>query len=322
MPKISVVIPVYKVEDYLMRCIDSVINQSYRDFDLILVDDGSPDQCGNICDRYAQQDHRVTVIHQKNGGLSAARNAGIEWALKNSDSEWITYIDSDDWVHPCYLEYLYNAVKQTGCSVAIGGFDRMTGEHYSWEYNCKDVKVVQTEQFYAENKVWGTVAWGKLYKKSDFAVLRYPHGLIHEDEFTTYKVLFQYEEVAVVDIPLYAYYQNPQSIMGSKWSPKHISEADAMLQQYQYFVEHSFSRAAACLARLYIICLYRNYEQCSRFNRQYAREKVYLQKRLRQELIQLRSASKVSLKNASWIYYAAFPVATAPYRLLKKLFRL
>lgn len=96
MSEITVVVPVYKVEQYLHRCIDSILVQTYRDFELILIDDGSPDSCGMICDEYAKSDSRIHVIHQENGGLSAARNAGIDWAFANSDSQWLTFIDSDD----------------------------------------------------------------------------------------------------------------------------------------------------------------------------------------------------------------------------------
>ena len=103
MPTISVVVPVYKVEKYLNRCVDSILNQTYKDFELILMDDGSPDKAPEICDDYAKKYDFIHVIHQKNGGLSAARNSGIEWALENSDSEWITFIDSDDWIHPEYM---------------------------------------------------------------------------------------------------------------------------------------------------------------------------------------------------------------------------
>ena len=107
---ISIVVPIYKVEKYIHRCIESILAQTFTDFDLILVDDGSPDNCGKICDEYAVKDKRIHVIHKENGGLSDARNAGIDWAFANSDSEWITFIDSDDWIHPKYLETLYNAV--------------------------------------------------------------------------------------------------------------------------------------------------------------------------------------------------------------------
>ena len=104
MPKISVIVPVYKVSEYLRRCVDSILAQTYTSFDLILIDDGSPDDCGDICDDYKKTDTRVQVIHQVNQGLAEARNVGIEWALKNSDSEWITFIDSDDWIHKDYLK--------------------------------------------------------------------------------------------------------------------------------------------------------------------------------------------------------------------------
>ena len=119
MPQISVIVPVYKVEDCLNRCVDSILKQSFSDFELILIDDGSPDQCGAICDEYAKKDNRIVVIHQNNGGLSAARNAGIDWAFANSQSEWLTFIDSDDWVHPEYLERLLNAAITQNVSISV-----------------------------------------------------------------------------------------------------------------------------------------------------------------------------------------------------------
>jgi len=113
MPAISIIVPVYKVEAYLARCVDSILDQSFRDFELILVDDGSPDNCGAICEEYARKDSRIHVIHQENGGLSAARNAGIDWAFENSNSQWLTFVDSDDWLHREYLNVLYRAVMQS-----------------------------------------------------------------------------------------------------------------------------------------------------------------------------------------------------------------
>ena len=110
MPVISVIVPVYNVEKYLHRCVDSILAQTFTDFELILVDDGSPDNCGKICDEYAEKDSRIHVIHKVNGGLSDARNAGLDWAFANSNSEWVTFIDSDDWVDKYYLEYLYNSI--------------------------------------------------------------------------------------------------------------------------------------------------------------------------------------------------------------------
>ena len=112
MPDISVIVPVYKVENFIHRCVDSILCQSFQDFELILVDDGSPDSCGIICDAYARQDSRIHVIHQKNGGLSAARNSGIDWVLANSDSHWLSFVDSDDWVHPDFLKAVFTEPKE------------------------------------------------------------------------------------------------------------------------------------------------------------------------------------------------------------------
>ena len=125
MATISVIVPVYKVEPYLHRCVDSILAQSFQDFELILVDDGSPDRCGVICDEYAQKDSRVRVIHQQNGGLSAARNAGIDLVLADSESQWLSFVDSDDWIHPLYLELLERAVRESGADAGACLYTRV-----------------------------------------------------------------------------------------------------------------------------------------------------------------------------------------------------
>ena len=128
MPAISVIVPVYKVEKYIHRCVDSILGQTFTDYELILVDDGSPDNCGAICDEYAVKDSRIVVIHQENGGLSAARNTGIDWSFANSDSRWLTFIDSDDWVHPEYLQRLLAAAVEHNVSVSICGYAQTEGK--------------------------------------------------------------------------------------------------------------------------------------------------------------------------------------------------
>ena len=119
MSEISVIVPVYKVEPYLRRCVDSILAQTFPDIEVILVDDGSPDGCPAICDEYAQLDKRVKVIHQKNQGVSAARNAGLDWVFANSDSQWISFVDSDDWVHPRFLAYLYQAAVEYNVKISV-----------------------------------------------------------------------------------------------------------------------------------------------------------------------------------------------------------
>lgn len=227
MPKISVVVPVYKVEQYLRRCVDSILSQTFSDFELVLVDDGSPDKCGDICEEYAEKDNRIYVIHRENGGLSAARNSGIDWSLKNSDSGWITFIDSDDWIHPRYLELLYDAVISTGMSVALVDFERTSGENPVVNEDNILIETINTPDLYRDSYMRFITAWGKLYQKSDFRFIRYPEGKLHEDEFTTWKILFKYPQVAVIDVPLYAYYLNDAGITKAKWNSRRVDGLDA-----------------------------------------------------------------------------------------------
>ncbi len=242
-PEISVIVPVYKVEKYISRCIESIKKQSFKKYELILVDDGSPDQCGDICDVYVknfeEQGIYCKVIHRDNGGLSAARNSGIEWVFKNSSSNWITFIDSDDWVHRDYLQALYDAACKTKTEVAICLFDRVKDEK---EANNQPVftepEVIKTEEFWVRSRTNATVAWGKLYKKSFFEKTRYPEGKYHEDEFVTYQILFSCKTVSVVNASLYHYFINEQSITGSDYLKRlpHLLEA---FDEHIKYLEHS-----------------------------------------------------------------------------------
>lgn len=242
MSTISVIVPVYKVEKYIHRCVDSILGQTYADFELILVDDGSPDNCTGICDEYAAKDSRVVVIHQENGGLSAARNAGIDWAFANSDSQWLSFIDSDDWVHPEYLRRLLDAALENNVSVSICGYVQTEGADPEIDPDTLTSVLWNTEGFFVEHNVNATVAWGKLYRKECFRSIRYPLGKLHEDEFTTYKILFAFESVAVIAAPLYAYYTNPKSIMQSTWSPRRMDALDAYSERLAYFQQHKMAR--------------------------------------------------------------------------------
>lgn len=234
--KISVIVPVYNVERYLQHCVDSILKQTYTDFDLILVDDGSPDNCSIICDKYAEIDDRIVVIHQSNKGLSAARNAGIEWTLDNSDSEWIAFIDSDDWIHPRYLEFLYKAVKNDKTKISICNYVREPQHLENFQDVMDSSKIIQgMKLFESELNVQATVAWNKLYQKELFNDTRYPNGRLHEDEFTTYKLLYLVEKVSWIDEPLYYYYQNVEGIIRSKWNERRLDLYDAYEERVDFF---------------------------------------------------------------------------------------
>lgn len=260
MAKISVIVPVYKVEPYLTRCVDSILSQTFSDFDLILVDDGSPDRCGVICDEFALWDSRVHVLHQKNGGLSAARNAGIDWVMENSSCEWITFIDSDDWVRGDYFERLYNGALKNSVQVAVCGYERvgMDGPANEARHERLDYINLSPEDFLEQCSQWEggkglfvqNIAPGKMYARACFKNIRYPEGVMaHEDVYTTYKIIFAQEKIAFSKEPLYFYFENTQGITGVTWSPSRLNTIWGHQQQIEFFEENGFGRALTVAVR-------------------------------------------------------------------------
>lgn len=301
MPHISVIVPVYNVEKYLHRCVDSILAQTFSDFELILVDDGSTDNCGKICDEYAKKDNRIHVIHKDNGGLSDARNAGIDWAFANSDSEWITFIDSDDWIHPKYLEALYKAAEETGCKISISGYEETTGNSPVVEENSLLGVTVNTEDFFCEHNVNAVIACAKLYKKVLFKEIRYPIGKLHEDEFTTYKVLFKNDTCAFIDQPLYYYFYNIESIMKSKWTPKRLDAIEALYSRMGFFQKHHF--LFAYQYTVIEIAKYFFYQLNRDILMDYPKIKKQLFHKLRFHLL----TKRVSIKEVPYCYELVFP---------------
>lgn len=314
MAKISVIVPVYKVEAYLHRCVDSILSQSFSDFELILVDDGSPDRCGDLCEAYAAMDPRVHVIHRENGGLSAARNSGIDWVFANSESQWLAFVDSDDWVHPEYLRLLWKAVNETGCKVSACGFFRTAGEDFP-ELRGEDDLTLSADEYYCEDKARhgvAAVAWNKLYHRSLFEHTRYPVGKLHEDEFTTYKLIYAAETVAAVREDLYAYFQNAQGIMLSKWKPARLHILEAFLQQMDYAREHGLERFYRKAVGHYIHSIH---EQLAVAEKEYHPQ---LRKDYRQALKLGRQCGVFPIiwKNL-WAYEEAYPVKLFWWPLFK-----
>ena len=252
MANVSVIVPVYKVEEYLHRCVDSILNQTFQDFELILVDDGSPDTCGGICDAYAVRDSRVHVIHQQNGGLSAARNAGIDWAFAHSDSQWLAFIDSDDWIHRDYLKKLHAAAERHNTAVVLCGW--MSAENFLEDKDLPDTPalLLDTETAFTEHYDKSMAAWCKLIKRELLSDIRFPVGKLHEDAFVTHKLLFACPQVSVVDEKLYYYYQNPTSITRARWSDRKLHSIEAHEQRLDYFREKGFQRAFRWQQRIYI----------------------------------------------------------------------
>lgn len=253
-PIVSVIVPVYKVEAYLRRCVDSILAQTFGGFELILVDDGSPDRCGEICDAYAAEDSRITVIHKPNGGLSSARNAGIEKVIAEKKSEWITFIDSDDSVTPDYLEALFDAVSSTGLSVAIGGVMAVDNNNaIIYEQYEREERVLSPEELTVRFTSLGTWAWAKLYRLEDFVNIRYPEGKLYEDRHTTHLVTYKYEKLAMVNRPIYLYYHDrPGNIVSNNGRAykNTLDRISGFRHQLDFFMANGYHRSAASIAFL------------------------------------------------------------------------
>ena len=216
---VSVIVPCYNVEQYLPKCIDSILNQTYQNLEVWLVDDGSPDRCGEICDEYAKKDTRIKVIHKKNGGLADARNV----ALDVMTGEYVVCVDSDDYISSTHIEGLYHLIEKHGADVSVNTFCSFY-EGSSPNPSPKSAKdwvldgLHATEMmFYQEH--FDNTAWGKMYKASLFDGIRYPKGLLFEDLPTTYRLLLKANKVAFNDEQSYFYLLRSNSIEGAAFSP-------------------------------------------------------------------------------------------------------
>ena len=229
---LSIIVPVYKVEPYLSRCVDSILNQTFGEFELILVDDGSPDRCGEICEEYARRDSRVRVIHKENGGLSSARNAGIDIAR----GEWLGFVDSDDYITPdCYEKLLDCGRRRNVKLVCAGRWDvsEKTGEKTPGLCPEKEETVSGTE-LARRIFTWDhldSAAWDKLYRAELFDGIRYPLGRVNEDLPVTYRLALKAGEGAMLPERVYHYVHREGSITYSAISPKtfHFSEHTAQI---------------------------------------------------------------------------------------------
>ncbi|WP_426351361.1 glycosyltransferase family 2 protein [Alloiococcus sp. CFN-8] len=256
MSLISIIVPIYNVEQYLKRCIDSILVQTYTNFELILVDDGSPDSSGNICDEYARKDPRVLVIHKSNGGLSDARNAG----LRIAKGDYIAFVDSDDWVAPTFLEYLLNALKKSDSDICECDVIRTTGssfvpkniQHEEYE----NYTPVGALKLLIQDRVFHQYVWNKLYTKSCLQGIYFEIGKTNEDEFWTYKVFGRARKITKIFDVLYLYFQRENSIMSTSYNIKRLDALEAKVQRQQYITEFFPELSIVSKDNLYSSCIY------------------------------------------------------------------
>ena len=242
MPKISVIVPVYKVENCLQFCVDSILNQTYTDFELILVDDGSPDNCGAMCDAYAAKDIRVRVVHRENGGLSAARNSGMDIAK----GEYIAFVDSDDAVTEDYLEVLLSACEENGADIAVCRFKEFEdGNNPILTQSKNETQCVAISgkeacmKLYEGNGLISINAWCKLFKSSIIEDMRFPEGKLHEDQAFTPIAYYKSNTVVPVDRNMYLYRVRAESITHEKFNLRRYDDIWAIDKCISYFEENN-----------------------------------------------------------------------------------
>lgn len=239
MELVSIIVPVYNVKPYLERCVNSLIGQSYKELEIILVDDGSTDGCGDLCDVLMTRDKRIRVIHQENQGLSAARNTGIEAA----HGEFFCFVDSDDYVNPEYVKYLYELCTGNEADIAIcGHLITKKGDYFKPIDFSKPVDVYSREEifdrFYTDMHGSIVIAWNKLYKRMCIGDIRYDVGMIHEDEATTFKFLYNAHKIAFGREVGYYYFDRSGSITGSAYSKRNLDILKAYETRLLFYKEH------------------------------------------------------------------------------------
>lgn len=217
--KVSVIIPVYKVEEYLDECVKSILNQTYKNLEIILIDDGSPDNCPKMCDEYAKIDNRVKVIHKENGGQSSARNIGIDVAT----GDYLFFVDSDDYVSKDIIEVLINkSIERNSKIVACGYVSDPLNLDDSKEFKIKEFSPFKVIKSMLKEKVITTSPWAKIFKKELFEGIRFQEGKIYEDLGTIYKVFDKTDKVVYVDTRKYFYRYNPTSTTKSQFTKKQM----------------------------------------------------------------------------------------------------
>lgn len=238
MEQISVIVPIYKVEAYLDKCVQSIVDQTYTDLEIILVDDGSPDRCGDMCEAWAKKDSRIKVIHKENGGLSDARNAGLMIA----SGSLVSFIDSDDWIKPEFLQTLYDAMQCQNAQIAecaihlvdeAGNILHSRGPAQTQLIG----KMEALRRLILEDGVYQTV-WNKLYRRDVIEGVLFEKGKYNEDDFWTYQIFDRIERLALVERPLYNYLQRGGSIMGAGYNPRRLDGLEARFCRMEYLQKY------------------------------------------------------------------------------------
>ena len=320
MPLISVIVPVYKTEAYIHQCIDSILGQTFTDFELILVDDGSPDCCPEICDAYAAKDKRIRVIHKENGGLSSARNAGLDIA----QGEYIAFVDSDDWITPEYLQKLLTALQKENAELAICNVQLTYNPDYTGVRNtevftigdeCLSVSEM-IDKLMLKMAWFYIIVWNKLYHRSIFDSLRFPDGYIREDEATIHRIIGQCGKIVTISDQMYCYRQTPGSIMRRGLHIESTDNLSALADRIRYSAEKKWQTLCYAATTRFVydfFDLYFRFPQTDE-NRKYFRR---MEKSLKIAYPHILRCGEVS--RAHKLYLTLIRIHPQIYRTLKRI---
>ena len=239
--KISVIIPIYNSEYYLKKCIESVINQTYKNLEIILVNDGSTDKSSYICNEYMMKDDRIKVINKENSGVSDSRNHGIS----ASTGEYIAFLDSDDWIDSNLYNVLYNLIIKNNSDISVCNFKRVNNEEEKLKFSSNEFiynNIEAIEEIYGERYIqFIGVVWNKLYKRELFSELRFPKGRIHEDEYISPLLMFKAKKIVYTDRELIYYRKTLNSIMNTKFNVKRLDYLYVLRERNKFFKENNLS---------------------------------------------------------------------------------
>lgn len=277
---VSIIVPIYNVEDYLADCLESLIHQTYRDIEIVLVNDGSTDNSLTICENYKKRDQRIKLYTKTNGGLSDARNYGLD----RSQGELVTFVDSDDYLSIDSIACLVNALGETESDIAIASFyydkdGRVHPSNQEGEFQEVFSSREVMERIDVSEKIPSVtyiISWAKLYRKHLFETIAFPAGKIHEDEFTTYKLYLEANRIVYINTPLYFYRQRSNSITQSRYTLSRLDGLEALEERELYLKERGYpifqtqkKRLALLAYHAYQLKRYRYVTEFKRVNKEY-----------------------------------------------------
>lgn len=312
-PLISVLVPIFNSEKELRKCLDSIINQTYENLEIIIVNDGSTDKSGEICDEYQQKDQRIKAIHQKNRGIASTRNV----CLSNATGDYIAFVDSDDSILPDMYRDMLEKSLETNADIVICDFKNVYPEDMPKE----DTPVIPFEEGeispkkYAD-KVSGehcgalSIAWNKLYKRHLFENITYPDGKIHEDDATIHRICHNCKKIFYMKKTYYLYYKNREGIMHKKFSAERLDSTDAILDRINFFSDNEYPDSMIYKCELFLISDFissiRNLDKKNKEDRKTIKEKLQLIKPYCKKLLKSDATDKETKKTIRWLLFNPF----------------